>query len=83
MKESIMTTHYSEFTQKLDSGIPANVYCHKVDEKDFYRLYDGNSFHAGNLNHHACIASKLSESEARDAVDLAKQDPKAFAEAYL
>lgn len=78
-----MTTHHQEFMKKIDAGIAPNIYVMQPEGKEFFRLYDGNSQHCGNHNHHACIASKLSETAANAAVVLSKQDPSAFADTYL
>lgn len=78
-----MTTHYAEFMQKVEAGIQPKIYSFQPDDKPWFRLYDGNSPFSGNQYHHACVASRLSEDEATKAVELAKENPSAFADVYL
>ena len=78
-----MTTHFECFLTNMRNGIAPHIYAHKPDGCDFYRLYDGNRFFAGNYRNNACVASVLTLEEALKTIDLSLRFPHIFAEMFL
>jgi hypothetical protein len=45
-----MGTHFECFLMNMRNGIAPDIYAHKPEGCDFYRLYDGNRFFCGELS---------------------------------